>query len=1193
MERVRSVVVAALVMLVVVATATFVAAAALQPAASVNAAVAWPVSSLVISEVQTGGASASDEFAEIANVSSTDVDLAGMELVYVTSTGGTVTRKASWPTTVMLGPGRHLVVANSSGVFVSIADATYSGGFAATGGSVVLRLIGGAPIDAVGWGDATNTFVEGSPAVAPAPGQSIERLHGGIAGNTTDTNDNAADWFVQATPNPQNLLAPPVPVVAPSPSPDTTPDVTSTPAATADATATPGPTATVVAPTVEPAPTDGPVPTDPSATASPAPTVEPTSTPTPTPTPAPTAPVATTTPAPTLTPAPTSSPLSIATARTLSIGAAAVVVGTLTTDLATLESGRVGFVQDGTAGIAVYLDAVPASPIPAGMTVRLAGTIDERYAARTLRVATSTIDVLEQPGVPVPTAATIGSIGEALEGLRVRVTGVIVGSPTAYSDGQGYLVDDGSGQVRVIVSPVALGGSTIPAGTTVIAAGPVGQRDSSGTGIGGYRIHATLPGEFEIVTPPAPSPTPAPTPVSTTTPTGIPTPAPSPAGTATSSAAPTPVPSPVPSPAPSPAPTGSAPISVAEARGRAVGGSVTVLGVVTAEAGRLGIPSVVVVADATGGILIRLPRGVAAPARGTILLAIGKLAAPYGQLEVRPAAGGVTALGSGVLPEPSSVPGSALGEATEGRLVTIVATQNGAARKSATGDLTIDLVDASGAKVRAMVDSSSRITTADLTAGVTYRLTGIVGQRSSKTGALDGYRIWLRDRADIAVGSGGAGGSGGSGALPPPITIAAARAMGEGHAIVVGVVIAGSGLFDADGRRIVIEDATGGIEVLLPTDSGRIAAGTRVRVDGSVHLAWGAPRLNATPVTVLDAHVDVAPKPLGGLPGVAQEWQLVRVAGTVTKVTRLGDRWKADLRVGRVSVLIDGLAGSGIPSTLLVEGRTATITGFVHRAYPTASDRRWAVTPRGTFDVAVGPRVAGIGSGSGGSAGAGGGAGGGAGTSATSYGGIGATDGATATSIDLATLGDHLGALVQVGGLLGNVTGEGFVLDDGTAAVTVRLVGDAASFVELLHHGDAIGVVGRVIADPGQPTGGRLEVADPAGLVRLGTLGEVVPITAASDGTPVGDPRLDPGLPGPGDASDHAGLALVASALAIPGVAPLVGVMIAAIGIILIAGAVLYRRRRARLGLLRRLNGRLANLGGSPTRPGDRAISGG
>ena len=35
--------------------------------AELAAAVAWPTSTLVVSEVQTGGASASDEFAEISN----------------------------------------------------------------------------------------------------------------------------------------------------------------------------------------------------------------------------------------------------------------------------------------------------------------------------------------------------------------------------------------------------------------------------------------------------------------------------------------------------------------------------------------------------------------------------------------------------------------------------------------------------------------------------------------------------------------------------------------------------------------------------------------------------------------------------------------------------------------------------------------------------------------------------------------------------------------------------------------------------------------------------------------------------------------------------------------------------------------------------------------------------------------------
>src|SRR5262245_41064606 len=46
------------------------------------AAVAWPVSTLVVSEVQTGGASASDEFAEVSNAGSVVVDLMGLEVAY-------------------------------------------------------------------------------------------------------------------------------------------------------------------------------------------------------------------------------------------------------------------------------------------------------------------------------------------------------------------------------------------------------------------------------------------------------------------------------------------------------------------------------------------------------------------------------------------------------------------------------------------------------------------------------------------------------------------------------------------------------------------------------------------------------------------------------------------------------------------------------------------------------------------------------------------------------------------------------------------------------------------------------------------------------------------------------------------------------------------------------------------------------
>ncbi len=222
------------------------------------AAVPWPPSgSILVAEVVTGGASASDEYVELTNAGPGPVDLAGLELAYVTSSGSTVTRKATWPTTLALDPGQHLLVANAAGTFAGLADATYTGGFAATGGALVIRPIGGTAIDAVGWGDATNAFVEGSPAAAPPAGSSIERLPGGLGANGRDTNDNASDWIVQAAPQPQGLDAPPADA---DPDASQSPDRPTDPDADADATR---PTPTPTDPTPTPAPTPTPTPTRP------------------------------------------------------------------------------------------------------------------------------------------------------------------------------------------------------------------------------------------------------------------------------------------------------------------------------------------------------------------------------------------------------------------------------------------------------------------------------------------------------------------------------------------------------------------------------------------------------------------------------------------------------------------------------------------------------------------------------------------------------------------------------------------------------------------------------------------------------------------------------------------------------------------------------------------------------------------
>ena len=81
------------------------------------AVVAWPPSTLVVSEIQTGGASASDEFVEVANQGPGAVDLAGLEVVYATSSGSTVTRKATWTVPTTLEPGRRVLLANAAGAY--------------------------------------------------------------------------------------------------------------------------------------------------------------------------------------------------------------------------------------------------------------------------------------------------------------------------------------------------------------------------------------------------------------------------------------------------------------------------------------------------------------------------------------------------------------------------------------------------------------------------------------------------------------------------------------------------------------------------------------------------------------------------------------------------------------------------------------------------------------------------------------------------------------------------------------------------------------------------------------------------------------------------------------------------------------------------------------------------------------------
>ena len=1123
------------------------------------AAVAWPTSTLVVSEVQTGGASASDEFAEISNGGAVAVDLTGLELVYATSTGSTVTRKASWTTATILEPGRHLLVANGSGVHAGIADATYSGGFAATGGAIVLRPIGGEPIDAIGWGDASNSFVEGTAVAAPAAGSSVERLPGGLLGNGTDTNVNSADFVVRAAPSPQNLASPPTPPVGPTPTPTVAPTPIATP--------TPAPTVVPTPiPTIEPTPTPTPTPTPmPTPASTPTPTPVPTATPTHTPTPVPTpVPTPSPTPAPTPTPIPTPSPtltptpnpiLSIADARALPDGAGATIRGTLTTALGAIESGRIGFVQDGSAGIAIRLDAALATALQAGTVVEVHGTLSSYFSLRVLSAASTAIVAEGTSALPLPLAATTGEAAEPFEGLRLMVSGTVTSAPSALADGLGVTIDDGSGPLRLVVADAALAGATVSTGDVVTTTGPLGQRDSSGTGLAGYRLHATLAGEFSVT----PEPTPTPEPSLTPTPTSTPGPSQTPAPTSTPSAAPTASPSPSPQPSPSQ--------SIADARRRPVGTVVSVRGVVIAEGGRLGTPSVIAIADSSGGIAVKLPDGTAAPSRGTTVAVTGQLHDPYGQLELRPTSAGFTTAGQGALPAPALVDAPSLGEATEGSLVRVVGTVDGRPTKATSGDITF-FVDSPYGQVRIVADGSSGLTVDSVAVGAEYEITGVAGQRATRKGALDGYRVWTRDARDLVLRSGASTPTPARSGSPQPTpgstaagvtSIADAIRRGEGDVVIEGLVTAPADLLDSTGRRIVVEDRTAGLEILLPTDGAVPPVGARIRVAGEMGRAYDAPRLRAESVTVLAIGARPLPVTLSAPPTAAHEWRLVVVSGSVTDVHKLGDRWRAELALGGDSVVINGLAGARIAAATVVEGRRATVIGIVRRPYPGASDRRWSVVPRGPSDVVI----AGGGSGPAGSDGNGG--------DATGPGGAG--NGSEAVSgdesvpdVDLVALADHVGATVRVGGLVTGLVPDGFLLDDGTAIGRIQLTGEAAEYLPLVEPGDALNATG-VVTKEGDEL--RVVVSEAAGLARVGD--------PTADAAALGATTAERGRAAASPASTRIAGGLLGTIE--PGAAGVAGVVV--LSALSLAVTVLRRRRTRRL-LAARVTARLARVAAPP-----------
>jgi len=163
-----------------------------------------------INELATGTATSGyEEFLELYNPCPTDIDLRGFALVYRSAGGAAnINLLADVGKTI---PSLGFLLFAGSGYYTATRDGVLATGMAENGGGVALVDSGGAVVDSVGWGTATNAFVQGG-AAAPAPGdrvspgRSIARSPDGKS-----TGSSSTDFTITTKPTPKaanQLIAP-------------------------------------------------------------------------------------------------------------------------------------------------------------------------------------------------------------------------------------------------------------------------------------------------------------------------------------------------------------------------------------------------------------------------------------------------------------------------------------------------------------------------------------------------------------------------------------------------------------------------------------------------------------------------------------------------------------------------------------------------------------------------------------------------------------------------------------------------------------------------------------------------------------------------------------------------------------------------------------------------------------------------
>jgi predicted extracellular nuclease len=166
----------------------------------------------LISEVMAGAEGNNNyEFIEFYNPGDIPFSLHDFTLWYRLPTSEEEVLIYQWPELVGIpAHGYFLLVREGQDVGIMPND-TFAQSLNKNAGSLLVRNSMGETIDSLGWGNAPGVFTEGDPAQKLENDRSLVRKPGAAEGNHQDTNNNASDFQLTDTPNPQNTGSEPVP----------------------------------------------------------------------------------------------------------------------------------------------------------------------------------------------------------------------------------------------------------------------------------------------------------------------------------------------------------------------------------------------------------------------------------------------------------------------------------------------------------------------------------------------------------------------------------------------------------------------------------------------------------------------------------------------------------------------------------------------------------------------------------------------------------------------------------------------------------------------------------------------------------------------------------------------------------------------------------------------------------------------